>query len=915
MNTVIQFAVLGLGIGTAYTLLAQGLLLVYRGSGVLNFSHGAMAMVGAYLFWQIRVQEEQPFFVALIVAMLGTGLLGVVTYLFIMRPLGTQSVLARVVATLGLLILLQGLAHLIWGDLPKTTESEISTKLFDVAGVRVGTDKVILFAIAVALTAALWAWSRFTAIGLAVRANAENPRAASTLGWSPDILGTITWGLGGALAAVAGIFIAPFIGISSETMPLLIIPVLAAALIGGLASFWMTLVGAMVIGIAQSEVGRYLADDIQGATQAVPFVIILLLLVIRGQGLPSRSHAEEQRPSLGTGRVDLNILLPTVVLSVVLLAVVLPEELVIAVGVTMSWAIILMSVVVLLGYTGQLSLAQFALGGVAALIAGRLVVDRDLPFIAAFALAIAATVVVGVIFALPALRARGINLAVVTLGLGVSVSALIFTNAKLTGGIEGTAVGAQSLFGLDLDPLFYPKRWTLLVFALLVVCGLVAANVRRGASGRRLIAVRTNERAASALGISVLHVKLYAFGLAAAIAGVGGIVLGFRNPTILYAEYDPIQSILAVGYAFIGGIGYIVGPVQGGTLATGGVGGWILDTLFPSIESAWLTTIGGAFVIGIALLNPDGIVSAQLHQIRSVKARLLGRSGSGGTAQPLPAVEKERVRPAVLDVKDIEVRFGGVAAVDGATLTVRPGQIVGLIGPNGAGKTTLIDTVTGFVTPTNGEVRLDDERIDGWPVHRRTRAGLSRSFQSLELFESSTVRENLGVASDAGSKADYVTDLVAPKKSPLSPAAVAVVKELELESLLDERVSELPYGKRRLVAIATSPSVLLLDEPAAGLSSAETQELATIVRRLADEWGLGILVIEHDMAFVMRICDEIVVLNFGRQIAQGPPVQIRRDPEVIAAYLGEDIDTAEPDRLNVLVASDDRGSSISQEDR
>jgi ABC-type branched-subunit amino acid transport system ATPase component len=265
------------------------------------------------------------------------------------------------------------------------------------------------------------------------------------------------------------------------------------------------------------------------------------------------------------------------------------------------------------------------------------------------------------------------------------------------------------------------------------------------------------------------------------------------------------------------------------------------------------------------------------------------------------------------------VHFGGVAAIDGATLTVRPGRIVGLIGPNGAGKTTLIDTVTGFVTPTNGEVRLDDERIDGWPVHRRTRAGLSRSFQSLELFESSTVRENLGVASDAGSKADYVTDLVAPKKSPLSPAAVAVVKELELEPLLDERVSELPYGKRRLVAIAraiaTSPSVLLLDEPAAGLSSAETRELATIVRRLADEWGLGILVIEHDMAFVMRICDEIVVLNFGRQIAQGPPAQIRRDPEVIAAYLGEDIDTAESDRLNVLVASDEHGSSSSQEDR
>jgi sulfate-transporting ATPase len=266
------------------------------------------------------------------------------------------------------------------------------------------------------------------------------------------------------------------------------------------------------------------------------------------------------------------------------------------------------------------------------------------------------------------------------------------------------------------------------------------------------------------------------------------------------------------------------------------------------------------------------------------------------------------------------VRFGGLAAVDGATLTVRPGQVVGLIGPNGAGKTTLIDAVTGFVAAAAGEVRLDDAVISEWPVHRRARAGLSRSFQSLELFESSTVRENLGVASDSRSKLVYASDLVAPRKSPLSPAAVAAVKELDLESVLDERVSDLPYGRRRLVgiarAIATTPSILLLDEPAAGLSSAETQELATVVRRLADEWGLGILVIEHDMSFVMGICDEIVVLNFGKQIARGTPTAIRRDPEVIAAYLGEDTaDAGESEKVKVLVSSGGQRAASPQEAR
>jgi sulfate-transporting ATPase len=196
-------------------------------------------------------------------------------------------------------------------------------------------------------------------------------------------------------------------------------------------------------------------------------------------------------------------------------------------------------------------------------------VDRSIPFPAAFVLAIIATAAVGMMFAVPAIRARGINLAVLTLGLAVAVDALVFNNATLTGGIDGTPVGPQTVFGLNLDTLLYPRRWAVVILLLFLLCGLAAANVRRGASGRRLIAVRTNERAASALGINVVQVKLYAFGLAAAIAGVGGVLFGFRNPTILYSEFDPLNSILAVGYAFIGGVGYVLGSVAGGGLANG----------------------------------------------------------------------------------------------------------------------------------------------------------------------------------------------------------------------------------------------------------------------------------------------------------------------------------------------------------
>lgn len=899
MTTVIQFAVLGLGIGTAYTLLAQGLLTIYRGSGVINFAHGAVAMFAAYIYWQFRSVWEWGLVPSLLMTVALAALLGVATYHLVMRPLGRASALARVISTLGLFMLLQGAALLIWGPFPKTLDSDLPTDLISVAGVSIGLDRILLLAIAVILTAAMWAVSRYSPIGLAIRANADNPRAAATLGWSPHLLGGLTWGLGWGLAAISGILVAPLVGVTVDSMPLLVIPVLAAALIGRLSSFWLTLAGAMAIGVAQSLASRYL-DGIPGAMQAVPFVIIIVVLVVRGRGVPTRSAGAQTLPALGIGRIQWPWVVGVTAVLAGLLALVFPQSLVIALSITLSWGIVLLSVVVLLGYTGQLSLAQFALGGMAALVAGRLVHDLSLPFPLASAIALAVAIMVGVLFALPALRSRGIDLGIVTLGLGATVSALVFSNGLFTGGIDGTPVGPQSFFGIDLDTIVYPRRWAVFVLVLAVLCSLAVANVRRGSAGRRMIAVRTNERAASALGVNVLGVKLYAFAFSALIAGIGGILLAFRNPTILYSEFDPFQSILAVGYSFIGGVGFIVGAPMGGTLASGGFGSWVIDSLFPGASPAWLMTVAGLMVIVFSLTNPNGLVAANVEQIHHLKQKFSRGKGKAKAAQVLARPEKRKVEAARLEVKDVVVRFGGVTAINGATLSVSPGQVVGLIGPNGAGKTTLIDTVTGFVVPSEGKVFLNGKDITQWPVHARTRGGISRSFQSLELFESSTVRENLAVASDPSGAKEYLTDMVAPRKSPLSETAIAAVIELELEEYLDVKVSDLPYGRRRLVAIAraiaSEPSVLLLDEPAAGLSSQETLELASVIRRLVDGWGLGVLVIEHDMSFVMSLCDEIVVLNFGNQIVSGTPEAVRRHPDVIAAYLGDDrADGQEPD--------------------
>ncbi|NGO14502.1 ABC transporter ATP-binding protein, partial [Streptomyces sp. HC44] len=255
------------------------------------------------------------------------------------------------------------------------------------------------------------------------------------------------------------------------------------------------------------------------------------------------------------------------------------------------------------------------------------------------------------------------------------------------------------------------------------------------------------------------------------------------------------------------------------------------------------------------------------------------------------APDVHRATPLPLHVTNLTVRYGGVVAVDGLSFDIEPGRVVGLIGPNGAGKTSAIDAVTGFTRPASGSVRLGDRDLTGTSVHLRARAGLSRSFQSLELFEDMTVLDNLYAACDRPGPMAYLKDLIRPGSRPLPAQVLVAVREFGLEGSLDRSVGDLSYGERRLLAIAravaTSPSVLLLDEPAAGLSDDETRELAHLVRRLAEDWGMGVLLVEHDVDMVMSVCDQVVVLDFGRRISVGTPDEVRGDPAVRAAYLGD----------------------------
>lgn len=900
MENLLQFTLLGLGAGAAYALLAQGVVLIYRGSGLVNFGHGALAMLAAYIsFVYLQSQQGWPALAAAIAGVVTASVVAVAFQVLVLHQLRRATAIVRLIATLGLLAVVQAAVQLEWGSTTYNVDQFLPHDVYFWGNVVVQEERLIILAIAVVLTAGLWAFSRFTRLGLAISASAQDERAVATLGWSPERLSTITWAAGGALAGLAGVLVAPLTGLTPAIFTLLVtVSGLAAALLGGFASFPLTLIGGLLIGVGESLATLYQQDitdffhqdSLTGVTTAVPFLVILLVLVVRGRGLPLRSHTTDRLPRLGTGVVNWKGLAIVTGAVVALDLVVFSSRWAAALSVSLSAAVMIASIVVLTGFAGQLSLGQWAIAGIGALIAGRLIQAGGWPTELAILGGIIFTIPAGLVFALPALRTRGVNLAVVTLGLGFTVSQVVFANPNWIGKPldGGTVIGRTKLFGVAVDSVRYPERWAIVCLIAAVVVGLVVANLRRSRTGRRLLAVRTNERAAASLGISVFGVKLYAFGVASAIAAIAGILVAFEQPTITYGAFNPFASINSVGHAVIGGLGYVVAMAFAAPNALSGLGTLTLEELLHL--GTWDAFIGGVILLLILIVHPDGLADGIIRATRGLRTtlRLARRTRP---SEPLPEIVVEPVAPMTLAVSDLTVRFGGVVAVDGVSFDVHPSEVVGLIGPNGAGKTTIIDAVSGFVRPASGTVMLDSRPIGSWSAARRARRGLRRSFQSLELFDDISVSDNVHAGADESTRLSWLTDLVRPGRHLLPPTAVAAIREFDLVADLTRMPDELSVGRRRLVgiarAVASAPSVLMLDEPAAGLDESESRELATLIRRLADERKIGILLVEHDVALVMSTCDRVVVVDFGAMIATGTPSEVRDNPLVRAAYLGE----------------------------
>jgi ABC-type branched-subunit amino acid transport system ATPase component/ABC-type branched-subunit amino acid transport system permease subunit len=911
----IAFLLRGLGSGGVFAALAMALVVTYRSSGVVNFATGVIALYVAQTYARLRhgrlfvpfpglpstvkIADELAFVPAAAISLVIAALLGLLLHYLVFRPLRTSTAVAKAVASIGVMIVLQSVIEIRLGQKPIATAGILPSGNVRVLGQLIRSDRLWFAATIVGVALVLGAVFHYTRFGLATRAVAETEKGALVTGLSPERVSRANWAISAVVAGLAGILIAPIVPITPIAYTLFIVPALAAALVGGFSNIGPAVAAGLVIGMLQSLLVflqlkiSWLPDA--GTPELVPLVVILAVLLWRAKPLPDRGAVIAQ--TLGRAPRPQRRLLASVVgvaagVGAVLVVDTWHEKYAYNLIYTLIFMLIALSWVVVTGYGGQVSLAQLSLAGVGAFSLHRFAETLGVPFPFAPLLAAAVAAFIGVVIGLPALRVRGLPVAVVTLALAVSLEAIWFKNLSFNGGLSGAPIKAPSLFGFTfhVDALSSKIPFTLLALGVVSAVAIGIAALRCSRLGASMLAVKANERSAAAAGIDVSRTKLIAFGIGAFIAGLAGSLLAYVQQAAVPQTYNSFAGIGLFAMVFLSGITVIAGGINAGIISGSGIFFAVVQNAFHVSSMTWYTVISGALLIFTIIRNPDGIIGTA--QQRSALRRA-AKKGSASVAATIPvAVPDLTVLPSradlptpagtLLSIDSLFVRYGTVAAVGGVSLEIERGHIVGLIGPNGAGKTTLIDAISGFTT-SSGRVVFDGRPVTDLAPHKIARLGMARTFQSVELYDDLTVEENIDVGQVAGLH----------RRSETGTSSADDIDQLctllQLNDVRARPVKELSAGYRQLVsvgrALAGRPKLLLLDEPAGGLDTDESRWLGERLHDVRNS-GITVVMIDHDMNLVLGVCDRVHVLDLGLLIASGSPEEIRTDELVAAAYLG-----------------------------
>jgi branched-chain amino acid transport system permease protein len=637
-----QAALLGLGVGSLIAALALGVVVTYRGSGVVNIATGAMAMYASYIFnalnhdgdlliagWTVHIGAPWPFLPSLIATLMIAALWSGVGYRLIFAPLADASPVAKVVASVGLLVTLQAVVVLAFSARPVPVNASLSHAALHLpSNIIVPENQVILAAAVLVAAAVLWAIYRYSRFGMLTRAAAEDERHLSLLGHSPRLVSGGNWVFAGVVTALFGVLIASVSGSVDPTVDvLLVVPALAAALIGRFTSFSWCVVAGLGIGMAQALL-QYLGTKswfptsgglpLPGVQEAVPLVIILVGLLVQKRGLGARGGIGNVRlPFSPAPRHVAPKLIAALIIGTLVFLVLGPEWRLAGIN-TLVGITICISLVILAGFVGQVSLAQMAYAGIAGFLLSKLGSDAGIGFPFAPLLAAMGAAAFGVLTAFPALRLRGVQLAVMTIATGVAVQAMVFENPVIGGNVTPSSVKSPSIFGFNFGPLDpsslgdgkIPDPWFgIFCTVLVVLIAWFASSLRSSAWGRRMLAVRANERAAAAAGISVSSTKVVAFTLSAFVAGLAGALSGYRFGVVTPEYFGVLPSLTFLCFAYMGGISSVTGGVIGGFLVTNGLMFTALQQ-WAGVPPEYAALIGGLGLIVTVVLNPEGIAGA-----------------------------------------------------------------------------------------------------------------------------------------------------------------------------------------------------------------------------------------------------------------------------------------------------------------
>ena len=902
--------------GLAYAILAVGIVLIYRSNKTINFAHGEVGAFGSALLAKMVLDWHVPYWLALPAVIVVGAALGAGIDLAVVRRLFRAPRLVLLVATIGV----SQVVFLFRVLLPRVQNVQSYPsplhRQFEVAGVLLGSSQLMVIAFVPAVITGLALFLNRTAFGVAIRASADNMDRAQLGGIPIKRVSTVVWALAGAMAVLTVVLLDPLrstiVGLPSPSVgPSLLLRALAAALLGRLVSIPLALVGGLGVGIIEAVVFANAKNP--GLVDAVLFVIVIVLILRQGSMVDDRSGGFAIGPRVRAipaaakqvwhvrhlSRLGFGGLL--VVAALLPLVMRAPSQSYLLTRVVV-FVLIGLSVTVLTGWAGQLSLGQFGFVGVGGLTATSLV-GRGMSFPAAAAYAGVAGALCALLVGFPALRVRGPFLALTTLAFAVGAQGWLYYQPVF---------GTEAIFSLPRSTVFgfldlkvqRNYYWTCIVITALVA--LLISQLRRTGVGRAIIAVRDNPSAASTFTLNPVLSTLSAFVFSGFVAGLAGALYAGAMVTFTLTStntspvFGPGESLSLIAMVVIGGLGSIPGAILGALWVIG------LPAIFGNSVEVSVATSGIGLLL-LLLFLPGGLAQG-LYALRDmIVKRALGRVpdvavervAAQEAALPVRVVEREEPTEAVpiLQVSGLSVEYTGRRVLDGAALTVEQGEIVGLIGSNGAGKSTLMNAVTGFTKPVEGEVLFRGQDITRLAPHERARLGMGRVFQDAKLFSELTLRETVSVALEAHERSEFLPSLLALPPSRRAERrkvveADAYIDFLGLGRYAGTYTGELSTGTRRIVEmcclLAQGAELLLLDEPTAGVAQRETEAFGPLIERIRAELDATVVIIEHDIPLIMSISQRVYCYAAGSLISEGTPDQVRNDPAVIAAYLGTD---------------------------